>query len=320
MNQHQNVSKEDSKDKALQQLYWLHPDFNSRSVWVFPTFKKSAEGRILYEKTEKHSYVYDTITQKRFSFFLAWMKALSGQSFFKGKTSALATIFLKPDCNKMNIGRIIKGKNYLSYFKNIQIATLSSIKDTLTTMIYDDVELIGPENNHKIIANLENKGLDNEEKLIESIRDHLKLKFEAEKEQVSEPLTELFTTLLKFIRWAISIYSRSPAAYKTMKSVIRMLSISTLKSYINETEQHTGLLWNQRYNRYVGYIDFDNENEAFSEQCFYNIQASSNHIKYNNDEKDRERTLATQIYQILSGTSQTYSFSRSALRPPMAEK
>ncbi|RIB00191.1 hypothetical protein C2G38_2150948 [Gigaspora rosea] len=313
-------SKEDSKDEALQQLYQLRPDLNDQSVWFFSTLKKSAEGRILYEKTEKHAYLYDTITQKRFSSFSAWIKALSSQHFFKGKKSALATIFLKPNCNEINIGQIIKGKNYSPYFKNIQIGTLLSIKDTLTTMIYDDVKLtginltegegflclaffetnlkkelyikktihgcrepikctvfvnslevnvlkerfeqatylrgdhlysnfIGPENNHEIIANLENKGLDNEayrridytllvlngkicancktlhntlyqienrykngiqsvktthasrkllteivqkarkKELVESLRDGLKLKFEAKEEQVSEPLT-----------------------------------------------------------------------------------------------------------------------------------
>ena len=38
------------------------------------------------------------ITQSRFSSFAAWMKALSSKRFFKGKKSALATIFLKPSC------------------------------------------------------------------------------------------------------------------------------------------------------------------------------------------------------------------------------
>ncbi|CAG8759300.1 16523_t:CDS:2, partial [Gigaspora margarita] len=95
-------SKEDSKDEALQQLYQLCPDLNGQT----------------------------------------WIKALSSQHFFKGKKSALATIFLKPNCNKMNIGQIIKDKNYSPYFKNIQIVILLSIKDTLTTMIYNDIELI----------------------------------------------------------------------------------------------------------------------------------------------------------------------------------
>lgn len=110
-------------------------------MWFFPTLKKSAEGRILYEKSEKHAYVYDMITQKRFSSFSAWIKALNNKRFFKGKKSALATIFLKPNCNEANIGQIIKGENYTSYFKSPEIITLLSIKDILTTMIRDDTEL-----------------------------------------------------------------------------------------------------------------------------------------------------------------------------------
>ncbi|CAG8734185.1 6060_t:CDS:1, partial [Racocetra fulgida] len=127
-------------DKALQQLYRLCPDLNDQSVWFFLTLKKSAEGRILYEKSEKCAYVYDVITQKRFSSFSAWIKALNGKHFFKGKKSALATIFLKSNCNEANIGQIINRENYTSYFKSTEIITLPSIKDILTTMIRDDAE------------------------------------------------------------------------------------------------------------------------------------------------------------------------------------
>jgi len=35
------------------------PNINSQSVWFFPTLKKSAEGRNLYEKAENCAYVYD---------------------------------------------------------------------------------------------------------------------------------------------------------------------------------------------------------------------------------------------------------------------
>jgi len=43
------------------------------------------------------------------------------------------------------------------------------------------------------------------------------------------------------LRWAISVYSRSGhAAYNAMKAIMRLPSISTLKSYINECEQKSG--------------------------------------------------------------------------------
>ncbi|CAG8636940.1 15848_t:CDS:10, partial [Dentiscutata erythropus] len=426
---------EDSKDKALQQLYWLHPDLNGQT----------------------------------------WIKTLSSKRFFKGKKSALATIFLKPNCNETNIGQILKGKDYTPYFKNFEIVTLLSIKDILKTMIYDDVELtginltegegflylvffetnmknelyikkasyrcrepikctifvnglednipkarfeqatylqgdhmysnfIGPVNEHEIIANLENKGLDNEayrridctllalagnicanskivqkaqktiriqKELVESLRNRLKLKFEAEEEQVSEPLISIVHNVVDevlnekhenisnvILKELVHVQSKKPKGkpfcIQAMKSVIQMPSLSTLKSYINETEQHTGwqdkvvkrivanmeannvwgyarlgffshdlfkiqkgLLWSQRDNRYVGYVDFDNENaefEAFGEQCFYKIQGSectNNHIKHKEaaEKKDQERTLATQIHQIVwHSVSHSFNF------------
>lgn len=45
----------------------------------------------------------------------------------------------------------------------------------------------------------------------------------------------------RFLRWAISVYSKSGhAAYSAMKTIMRLPSISTLKSYINENEQCSG--------------------------------------------------------------------------------
>ncbi|CAB5371682.1 unnamed protein product [Rhizophagus irregularis] len=111
-----------------------------------------------------------------------------------------------------------------------------------------------------------------------------------------------------FLRWAISVYSKSGhAAYSAMKTIMRLPSISTLKSYINENEQcsgwqnkivsqilanltanniwgygrvgffshdsfkiQKGLLWDQRKNCYVGYLDFENEMQEYKEfaiQC-----------------------------------------------------
>ncbi|CAG8648536.1 4743_t:CDS:2, partial [Paraglomus occultum] len=62
-----------------------------------------------------------------------------------------------------------------------------------------------------------------------------------------------------------------------------------------------GLLWNQRDNKYIGYVDFDDENaelEAFGEQCLHDIQ-SSEHNTNATIEKDHERALATQVHQIV---------------------
>ncbi|RHZ65018.1 hypothetical protein Glove_319g81 [Diversispora epigaea] len=141
-----------------------------------------------------------------------------------------------------------------------------------------------------------------------------------------------------FLRWAISVYCKSgQAGYNTIKEIVRLPSISILKSYINECEQKTGwqnkivdqllsnliinkiwgygrigffshdsfkiqkgLLWNQRRNCYVGYLDFENEIQEFQEfahECQHEMELTpiekisiSNSCKYN---------LFTQVHQFM---------------------
>ncbi|CAG8793604.1 3058_t:CDS:2, partial [Dentiscutata erythropus] len=100
--------------------------------------------------------------------------------------------------------------------------------------------------------------------LIRKLQDRLKLKFEIEEENISEPLTNIIHNIVDevknqkhedisniILKKLIRVQSeklkgvryhliKGPAAYKEMKSIIRLLSLSTLKSYINETNQHTG--------------------------------------------------------------------------------
>ncbi|RGB21285.1 hypothetical protein C1646_778477, partial [Rhizophagus diaphanus] len=72
---------------------------------------------------------------------------------------------------------------------------------------------------------------------------------------------------------------------------MRLPSISTLKSYINECEQKSGwqdkiayqllssLLWSQRENCYIGYLDFENEMQDY--QTFAMQSHSLNTIIFN---------------------------------------
>ncbi|GET56671.1 hypothetical protein GLOIN_2v1790105 [Rhizophagus irregularis DAOM 181602=DAOM 197198] len=81
-----------------------------------------------------------------------------------------------------------------------------------------------------------------------------------------------------FLRWAISVYSKSGyAAYNAMKTIMRLPSISTLKSYNkwkmnNVRDGKTKLLikcllWSQRENCYVDYLDFEDEMQEYQEFC-----------------------------------------------------
>ncbi|RHZ46935.1 hypothetical protein Glove_603g8 [Diversispora epigaea] len=123
---------------------------------------------------------------------------------------------------------------------------------------------------------LQRKKIKDQNQILQTLQDKLQLKIENEKEEVSEDLGQIaeeisikvakhevdistfnpiFQELIRiqsgkakgvkyhpiFLRWAISIYSRGGhAAYETIKSIMRLPSVSTLKSYINENQQHLG--------------------------------------------------------------------------------
>uniref|UniRef100_U9T622 Uncharacterized protein n=1 Tax=Rhizophagus irregularis (strain DAOM 181602 / DAOM 197198 / MUCL 43194) TaxID=747089 RepID=U9T622_RHIID len=141
-----------------------------------------------------------------------------------------------------------------------------------------------------------------------------------------------------FIRWTISVYSRAGhATYEAMKGIMRLPSISTIKNYINENQQYSGwqnktarhilekmaienigncgrigffshdsfkiqkgLLWSQRDNCYVGYLDFENEKEelqSFMMQCEKELQTdNSSNLSVL---EDHDQNLATQVHQIV---------------------
>ncbi|PKY31028.1 hypothetical protein RhiirB3_393008 [Rhizophagus irregularis] len=150
-----------------------------------------------------------------------------------------------------------------------------------------------------------------------------------------------------FLRWAISVYSRAGnTAYEAIKGIMRLPSVSTIKNYINESQQcsgwqiktayhilekmavenignhgrirffshdffkiQKGLLWSQRDNRYVGYLDFENEKEelqSFIIQCEKELQGENTSNLPNL--KDNNQDLATQVHQII-WHSATYNFA-----------
>ncbi|GES77572.1 hypothetical protein GLOIN_2v1773882 [Rhizophagus clarus] len=202
---------------------------------------------------------------------------------------------------------------------------------------------------------LQRKKIANQEQIIHTLQVQLQRKVEEEEEKVSDELGQIakevacdvikkkidlssfnpmFRELIKiqsgkangvryhpmFIRWAISVYSRAGhAAYDAMKGIMRLPSISTIKNYINESQQHSGwqnktvyhilekmavenigLLWSQRDNRYVGYLDFENEKEelqSFLMQCEKELQGENTSNLPN--PKDNNQGLATQVHQII---------------------
>ena len=74
-----------------------------------------------------------------------------------------------------------------------------------------------------------------------------------------------------------------------------------------------GLLWNQRENCYVGYLDFENEMQdyqSFALQCQHEIHTTfeGNNSLPNSIVEKQEQNLATQVYQIV-WHSATHNFA-----------
>ncbi|RGB22539.1 hypothetical protein C1646_775917 [Rhizophagus diaphanus] len=84
---------------------------------------------------------------------------------------------------------------------------------------------------------------------ISNIKKYLEKRVEKKEVEISDEMASIVNDVAKrksngtryhpmFLHWAISVYSKSEyAAYNAMKTIMRLPSISTLKSYINENEQ-----------------------------------------------------------------------------------
>ncbi|PKY34118.1 hypothetical protein RhiirB3_395319, partial [Rhizophagus irregularis] len=132
---------------------------------------------------------------------------------------------------------------------------------------------------------LQRKKIANKDQVIHTLRAQLQHKVEKEEEKVSKELNQIAQTISNevaenkidissfnpifreliriqsgkangvkyhpmFMRWAISVYSRAGrAAYEVMKGIMRLPSISTIKNYINENQQHSG--WQNKTARLI---------------------------------------------------------------------
>ncbi|RIA79686.1 hypothetical protein C1645_840138 [Glomus cerebriforme] len=336
------LSKWQKKTESLQDLICIRPDLKGKKV-------------------VKGDCKFDT--------FSKWLDYLQGRGVFKGRRSAIATIFLEanPTMQEKYLPFPIKEMrrtldeiiNIIRYVFSISICYGQSTHDFESITHVRGTQLVSNNKDHTPFALMERKGqLDeayrridctlkrilagtNSAKAIHAskeilIEKRLEEKIKKEEVEVSDKIANIthiitkdvinkninfstlhpiFQELIRiqtgklngiryhpmFLRWAITVYSRSGhAAYDAMKTIMRLPSISTLKSYINECKQKSGLLWSQRENCYVGYLDFENEMQdyqAFAIQCQQEIESIS--TENNSDKGEQKYGLATQVHQFV---------------------
>ncbi len=62
----------------------------------------------MFDATKKKAFVYDAKTDYKFETFSKWIDVLGSRGYFKGKRSALVTVFLEPNPSSPNIASILR--------------------------------------------------------------------------------------------------------------------------------------------------------------------------------------------------------------------
>src|SRR5207248_8867689 len=111
------LPKRQKKTESLQDLICVRPDLKGKKVYFFPTLDKYFEGVLMYNAKEKKAYVYSVKGDCKFDTFSKWLDYLQGRGVFKGRRSAIATIFLEANPTSPSIASILSTPNYTSYWK-----------------------------------------------------------------------------------------------------------------------------------------------------------------------------------------------------------
>ncbi|UZO22600.1 uncharacterized protein OCT59_014960 [Rhizophagus irregularis] len=333
--------KRQKKVESLQELVHVRPDLKGKPVYFFPALDKYYEGVLMYDVKIKKAYVYSVKVQEKVlpeGEFARTAIQKIGEGlefhFFKEEQLEKKLLILTKSGlysnNKDHIPFALlerRGQSDKAY-RRIDYKNFGWDK-------FHKSDACIKRNSYKKV-NQQQKIIKEQNETIIDLKDRLQEKIGKEEKQVSDKIADIVHTVARdvtsknvdisafhpifqeliriqsgkpngtryhpmFIRWAISVYSRSDhAAYDAMKVIIRLPSISTLKSYINECEQRSGwqdniacqmlasltankiwsyrrmgffshdsfkvqkgLLWNQCKNCYVGYLDFENEMQDY---------------------------------------------------------
>jgi len=107
--------KRQKRTESLQELICVRPDLKGKKVYFFPTLDKYFEGVLMYDAKQKKAYVYSVKGDRKFDIFSKWLDYLQSRGFFKGRRSAVATIFLEANPTSPSIASILSTSNYTSY-------------------------------------------------------------------------------------------------------------------------------------------------------------------------------------------------------------
>ena len=97
----------------------------------------------MYDLKEKKACVYSIKDDRKFDGFSKWIDYLQGRGFFKGRRSAIATIFLEPNPTSPSIASILYTSEYTSYWKATSLINTTEILSSIQEKILPGGEFAG---------------------------------------------------------------------------------------------------------------------------------------------------------------------------------
>ena len=97
----------------------------------------------MYDAKEKKAYVYSVKGDCKFDTFSKWLDYLQSRGFFKGRRSAVATIFLEANPTSPSIASILSTSNYTSYWKTTSLINTEDILLSIQEKILPGGEFAG---------------------------------------------------------------------------------------------------------------------------------------------------------------------------------
>ncbi|RHZ86144.1 hypothetical protein Glove_54g111 [Diversispora epigaea] len=162
----------------------------------------------------------------------------------------------------------------------------------------------------------------------EKIKNYIKKKIENEEEEVSNEIANVVYTVIKDVtNTKIDLSTLHPifqelihiqseklngtryhpikSGHDAIKEIIRLPAISTIKRFFSHDsfKIQKGLLWDQRKNCYIGYLDFENElheYQQFALQCKHEIEGNNSSNSLSTCTTNKQKfNLATQVHQFI---------------------
>jgi len=97
----------------------------------------------MYDPKEKKAYVYSIKDDRKFDKFSKWIDYLQNRGFFKGRRSAIATIFLEPNPTSPSIASILSTSEYISYWKVTSLLNTTEILSSIQEKVLPGGEFAG---------------------------------------------------------------------------------------------------------------------------------------------------------------------------------